>query len=461
MRGNSLSIVRSPWFHAALIIVWLGPFQAHAQHVELVRLGFLNPNKPYSYTYGCSADGTIAVGWSSRGWADVEAFYWTKKTGMVGLGYVSTEARDISGNGRVIVGTISPPDPGEAMRWTAKSGPVAMGKLPGSQYSSIAWGTNYDGSVVVGQSGSDRAQNYEAFRWTKESGMVGLGSLDPNHIYSIAFDASADGMIIVGISEAIGGKVAFRWTEDEGMVSLGVPEGWNSRSAWAYAISPDGGTIVGKAEVRRTRGWNEAVRWTQEQGPVGLGLLDDRDFRRYSEAEDVSANGWVIVGYSQQDSWDRAVVWTPSRGPIILSDFLMTQFGLDLGEFWLGEARAVSYDGKTIVGHGAHLDSDPRALEAYWLRLPCIDDCDQCSFTEHMKARCRADGEGTVAVTVRLSGAKPGAQLTFCLDYWKAFATATVKANGRAKVVFDRVPAGRAHHVTLKECDAPADAKCR
>lgn len=51
------------------------------------------------------------------------------------------------------------------------------------------------------------------------------------------------------------------------------------------------------------------------------------------------------------------------------------------------------------------------------------------------------------------------ATVMFCLDDDRAFVEATVNEDGRAKARFKRVPPG-AHHLTLKECDAPADVTC-
>jgi len=63
----------------------------------------------------------------------------------------------------------------------------------------------------------------------------------------------------------------------------------------------------------------------------------------------------------------------------------------------------------------------------------------------------------------RLSSAKPGARLTFVLDYWKELIERDVKSTGKARAKFKRLaptpPLGK-YHITLKECDAPADARC-
>src|SRR5262249_59916801 len=68
---------------------------------------------------------------------------------------------------------------GQAYRWTAASGMVGLGFLPGG-HESTASGVNADGTVVVGQAGEASGQ-HQAYRWTAASGMVGLGFLPGGH----------------------------------------------------------------------------------------------------------------------------------------------------------------------------------------------------------------------------------------------------------------------------------------
>ena len=52
---------------------------------------------------------------------------------------------------------------------------VSLGDLPGGRFQSAAIGVSGDGHVVVGEGSSP--QGREAFRWTAETGMIGLGDL--------------------------------------------------------------------------------------------------------------------------------------------------------------------------------------------------------------------------------------------------------------------------------------------
>ncbi len=376
---------------------------------------------------------------------------------MVGLGVTDTEGSGISASGEVIVGRMNPPP--YAFRWTVRDGVVPLGDLPGNLDSSSAYAVSGDGSVVVGRASSERAEFYEAFRWTAEEGMVALGDLDGGNIYSFASGISHDGRIIVGEGRSPADEV-WRWTRRTGMVGLGIPDNW--RNTKFPRISPEGGVIVGYGEVRDV-GF-EPFRWTSEEGLVPLGVLDEQRLEYYGRPHGVSSNGWVIVGESEAVEGRRAAVWTPRRGVLDLNELLKNEFGIELGEWVLKSANAVSYDGKTIVGFGPHLDSSPIVQEAFLARIPCIDDCDRCSFTERMSAMCFLESDGSTTVTARLNGAKPGATLTFVLDYWKKMKGRTVRPDGTARVKFKRqdpVPPLGTYHVTLKECDAPADAACR
>src|SRR5262245_37318037 len=81
----------------------------------------------------------------------------------------------VSADGSVVVGTRFAGPSVEAFRWTAATGVVGLGDLPGDTAGSNAAAVSADGGVVVGVSGS--ASGQEAFRWTSGGGMVGLGDL--------------------------------------------------------------------------------------------------------------------------------------------------------------------------------------------------------------------------------------------------------------------------------------------
>lgn len=274
----------------------------------LTWLGTLG-NFGFSDAYAVSADGSVVVGWSNE-----RAFRWTASEGMRSLGTLrggSSVALGVSADGSVVVGWSD----GRAYRWTPSAGMQSLGTLAGIGGSSTAWGVSADGSVVVGES------NGRAFRWTESGGMQDLGAWLGS---SVARAVSADGSVIVGWS----GDRGFRLTPSE----LHFPFGLGSR---AYAVSADGSVVVGGPQ---------AFRWTRTGGmqylAPGVGAA--------SEAFGVSADGSVVVGWIN-DSRYLAFRWTLTDGLELLNQkyaHLLSDGSV------LGIARAVSADGRYIVGAG-------------------------------------------------------------------------------------------------------------
>jgi probable HAF family extracellular repeat protein len=209
-----------------------------------------------SYAYGISADGSVVAGIGS-GQSSIQAYRWTAATGAVPLGYLPggnhSTSQEISADGLVIVGTSGSTAAGilsEAMRWTSDSGMVALGDLPGGFFDSWAADTSADGSVVVGSSRA--GAGYEAFRWTEDTDMVSLGDLSGGAHESVANAVSADGSVIVGYGNSSIGREAMVWTATRGTSSLrdlllahGVTSVANWQLTEAYDVSADGLRIVG------------------------------------------------------------------------------------------------------------------------------------------------------------------------------------------------------------------------
>lgn len=285
-----------------------------------------------------------------------------------------------------------------------------------------------------------------------------MGDLPGDQFYSQAQGASADGKLIVGGSSATEGYNAITWTRRDGLTSLGDLQG-GPTSSWAYAVSPDGRVIVGQ-------GWSdnggEAFRWTAESGMVGLG--DDPQGHFQSWARDVSADGSIVIGMADGGPYRYfgAGVWEATHGMRSLMRVLEEQFGLDMSD-WnaLNTSYAVSGDGFRIVGSAER--SDNRAIEAYMVRLPCLEFCDRCSFSERLSVEAQPDNTGGYMVTARLRDAKPGAEIALRLSdaLWVNLLDRqrTVDARGRAKARWHGVTPGCCR-VALRECDVSADVIC-
>jgi probable HAF family extracellular repeat protein len=248
-----------------------------------------------------------------------------------------------------------------------------LGVLPNG-YGSYANAVSADGAVVVGEVFTVSVQ-WRAFRWTASGGMQGLGTLGGDE--SEAWGVSADGAVVVGWAQnAAGQRRAFRWTASGGMQDLGTLGGdWSV----AYGVSADGTVVVGAA--RNAAGQWRAFRWTASGGMQDLGTLGGD----WSVAYAVSADGTVVVGRARDAAGKyRAFRWTASG----MEDLNRTYASLLTNGSVLREARAISPDGRYIVGWGRNAtELRTERTEAFLLntgfprrgdvdRNGCVDDAD-------------------------------------------------------------------------------------
>lgn len=150
----------------------------------------------------------------------------------------------VSANGKVVVGGSmsgqADPDWGaEAFRWTEKDGMKGLGDLSGGRFGSYASGVSGNGMVIVGNSATSRGN--EAMIWTPATGMQHLGGLlDAGFGLDLggwtleaANDVSEDGFTIVGSSPRLGSTSIF-WTQ--GMTRGEAPR-------WKFALGQSSFTI--------------------------------------------------------------------------------------------------------------------------------------------------------------------------------------------------------------------------
>ncbi|GBF80883.1 PEP-CTERM sorting domain-containing protein [Aphanothece sacrum] len=328
-----------------------------------------------------SADGSVVVGSGVTPVGENEAFRWTAESGLVGLGdlpggnFISTSF-GVSADGSVIAGVGSSVSsstdngsfpPLEAFRWTAETGLVPLGDLPGGNFFSFSFKVSPDGSVIVGQSSS--ASGLEAFRWTADTGIVGLGDLPGGLFNSVATSTSNDGSIIVGSGSSNNGVEAFIWRADTGLVGLGDLAGGDFFSR-ATDISTDGSIIVGRSSsanssagglpISDTSG-TEAFIWSADTGLVGLGDLPGGNF--FSRSFAVSGDGSIVIGQSESDLGIEPFIWDKNSGIRPLRQ-LFVDLGLDLTGWGALEVADISNDGSTIVGFGVNPDGNIEAWVA-------------------------------------------------------------------------------------------------
>lgn len=271
-------------------------------------------------------------------------------------GQTGSTAVDVSADGSVVVGDSYSDRGREPFRWTSSTGMVGLGGFPGaSRVNGVSTALSSDGNVVVGQ-GFDNQGNPQAFRWTEATGVMGLGFLPSTSTYpvSVAEDVSGDGSVVVGRSNiSASDPGAFRWTQATGIEFLGDLPGKRVRSV-ATAISQDGNVIVGESESDLGA---QAFRWTAQNGMVPL---DQGDFVSIRDVVDVSTDGTVIVGDGIVDLGNNlfgreTFRWTAQTGMVRLGDLP--------GGYVQSIPTAVSGDGSIIVGVG---DTDGNFETAYY-----------------------------------------------------------------------------------------------
>ncbi|MET3857349.1 putative HAF family extracellular repeat protein [Rhizobium sp. OAE497] len=253
-----------------------------------------------------------------------------------------TEAWAVNEDGSVIVGTSQSWDGMHAVSWT--NGVIKdLGGLDDAT-GSYATGVSGDGSVVVGYSNFSSTVNSasrQAFRW-KNNQIQGLDGLNGDG-FSQAFGVSSDGKVIVGIAAdgANGGiSRAVSWTDEGQEVhDLGHLDGGQTSSA--KAASEDGSVIIGNSAVGSA---NHAFRWTAS-GMKDINGLDS-DF---SVANAVSGDGSVVVGQVGLLNASHAFRWTEAFGMETVEDWLSRQ-GEDIGDDVTKTATGISADGTVIVG---------------------------------------------------------------------------------------------------------------
>lgn len=331
---------------------------ACAQGASFMPLPVLPPVLPWLTTDGgnamdVSADGSTVVG-SSHDGLSTRAVAWTDSGVVKQLASADNGfAVGVSANGGVIGGYWIEQSDQTAFRWTNGTGPVDIGDLPGGRRSNRVTGVSADGSVLAGFGFS--AMGGEAFRWAQQGGMIGLGDLPGLDFASEAHGISADGSVIVGESVSSNGLEAFRWTSETGMVGLGDLPGGGFFSE-AYDVSADGSVVVGRG-LGTNPFFTTGFRWTAETGMVAL--PNAANGGQPLIAEGVSGDGNIIVGGLH--TGNSAFAWDSFHGTRDIAELLASQ-GVSVDGWTLKVARAVSYDGLTIVGQGIPPDSRTHSL---------------------------------------------------------------------------------------------------
>ena len=211
---------------------------------------------------GTNADGSVVVGWDQRAPTGISAWRWTTGGGMANLGTLpgstlGAVARGVTPDGLTVFGD-GDTGVGDNVAWRWRAGSFEnLGDLPGGNVDATPFAASADGNVIAGRghvTAPGFGNRYEAFRW-QGGAMIGLGDLPGGDFTSEAYGMSADGNTIVGFS-ADGSdqeRGAFIWDPVHGMRDLrtllindfGLTQLENWNLDVAYAITPDGRTIIG------------------------------------------------------------------------------------------------------------------------------------------------------------------------------------------------------------------------
>jgi uncharacterized membrane protein len=151
-----------------------------------------------------------------------------------------------------------------AFYWTPATGMQSLGDLPGGHIRSRALAVSGDGTTITGLSLAGFIEPTE-IRWTQTSGMEPLH--EPAFAFrSIGFDVSYDGSVIVGEygSDGVAYQLPFRWTEESGMTPLSLPAGKTFGAA--DVVKDDGSRVGGWAAIGSGMG-SDAVLWDAELRP--------------------------------------------------------------------------------------------------------------------------------------------------------------------------------------------------
>jgi hypothetical protein len=143
---------------------------------------------------------------------------------------------------------------------------------------------------------------------------------------------------------------------------------WGCQGA-GTAISADGSTVVGF--VGDGLDVINAFRWTESEGMSYLMPEEEMGSCLYNLANDVSANGGIIVGwynvFTDYDVYKNAFIWDTTNGWQDLTAVAIGQYNINLRSCRLTDAIGISEDGTQIYGYGLNASG---IQEGFILTIP-------------------------------------------------------------------------------------------
>lgn len=260
---------------------------------------------------------------------------------------------------------------------------------------------SHDGLVVAGRGGfigsPVRAFYYDA------AGLYWLPNLRGSTFDGgVTVEAiNADGSVIVG-TDGTGPQRAVRWVDGQ-IQDLGVLP--NGIVSFANDVSADGNVVVGYSQIESSPGFAtpEAFIWRDGQ-MTGLGFLNNTDEpgNNQSEATAVSGDGTTVIGRSR---WRNDAGLIFSQG-FVWRDGVMQNIGVipttsTAGSF--ATVSAISHDGRAIAGQARSVD---HLFEAFIWRDGEITLLGTLGGSESYSTDISADGSTVVGVARNESGAQ-------------------------------------------------------
>jgi probable HAF family extracellular repeat protein len=219
-------------------------------------------------TNALSGDGKMILGRSYSGYP----LLWGRPGGTIPLTGM-TELTEMSYDGSVVVGG--------AKWWTEATGAQYFGPEPTPEFTYAADSISADGTVIAGTMTTNGVR--EAFLWTEAGGFLGLGDLPGGVVDSYVTHVSSDGSTAIGMTSTDRGYEPFRWNAATGMQSVidlltsgGADlQGYDLTTTTAGAIrindlSADGSVLVG---LSNNGAWLARIALVPEPGAAALALL--------------------------------------------------------------------------------------------------------------------------------------------------------------------------------------------
>lgn len=297
---------------------------------------------PEAYVAALNDAGQVA-GHSSNASGLDHAFRWSATTGMVDLGTLpGTEASfgmGINRQGQVVGNAEAALEPPRAFLWSDPAGMMDLGTLGGTAVANVI----NDSAIVAGYSATADGSSH-GFRWSAAGGMIDLGTL--GNIDSYAYLINNAGQIAgySAVSDANGLNFhGFVWDQATGMVDIGTLSGLGSA---ALAMNASG-QVAGVSDKDSV--YQHAVFWSRAGGIVDLGTLNGTASRALGINRDGMVVGWSNTPSGQFDY--HAFLWTQAQGMIDLN----TRLGNAPPGLVVTEGLAIADSGAIVANSNAGL----------------------------------------------------------------------------------------------------------